>query len=131
MGGFAELRYCNDLEFALHACRVSKLYFDIEIPHFKYRIHNRNTIGESIYDIRLERCIVLTHHIMSMRKMKKSWVSRYRFEKHAKKSLQRLKFYPAFETLKDFYQQGQSFSEFNKVCNSLPVEIRSQLSLDF
>jgi glycosyltransferase involved in cell wall biosynthesis len=131
MGGFVELRYCNDLEFALHACRVSKLHFDIEVPHFKYRIHSRNTIGESIYDIRLERCIVLTHHIMSMRTLKKSWFSRYRFEKRAKKSLQHLKFYTAFETLKVFHQQGQSFSEFNRVCNSLPVEIRPILSLDF
>lgn len=131
MGGFADLRYCNDLEFALHASRISRLHFDIETPHIKYRIHSRNTIGESIYDIRLERCIVLTHHIMSMRKLKKSWFSRYRFEKHSKKSLQHLKFYAAFEILKKFHQQGQSFSEFNRVCRSLPLEIRTTLSLDF
>ena len=131
LGGFADLRYCNDLEFALHACRVSKLHFDIETPHIQYRIHNRNTIGENIYDIRLERCIVLTHHIMSMRTMKRSWISRYRFEKQAKKSLQCLNFYSAFKTLKNFHQQGQSFSEFNKVCSLLPVEIRPMLSLDF
>jgi glycosyltransferase involved in cell wall biosynthesis len=131
LGGFADLRYCHDLEFALHACRVSKLHFDTKTPHIKYRIHSRNTIRESIYDIRLERCIVLTHHIMSMRTMQKSWISRCRFEKRAKKSLQYLNFYSAFITLKDFHHEGQSFAEFNRVCSSLPEEIKPLLSLDF
>jgi glycosyltransferase involved in cell wall biosynthesis len=54
IGGFAELRYCHDLEFLMNAFSLGNVYFDSEFSHINYRIHDSNTISEDVNKVNLE-----------------------------------------------------------------------------
>jgi len=53
-GGFRDLRYCHDLDFLMTAFTHGRVAINRGVPHVRYRVHSRNTIGESLDRIRLE-----------------------------------------------------------------------------
>lgn len=59
IGGFAKLRYCHDYEFLMQAFKFGSVYFDKDFNHINYRIHESNTISESIKKIQLEIAAVI------------------------------------------------------------------------
>ena len=58
-GGFAPLRYCHDLDFLMQAFDCGRVVMDREREHVMYRVHDGNTIGEDIHDIRVEIAAVI------------------------------------------------------------------------
>ncbi len=58
VGGFANLRYCHDLDFLMQSFDRKAVFQDME-PHIKYRVHDSNTISENLDLIRLEIAAVV------------------------------------------------------------------------
>ncbi|HWL79432.1 MAG TPA: glycosyltransferase [Roseomonas sp.] len=54
VGGFRDLRYCHDLDFLMACFSRGRVAIDRGVTHIQYRVHPRNTIGESLDKIRLE-----------------------------------------------------------------------------
>jgi glycosyltransferase involved in cell wall biosynthesis len=54
IGGFAELRYAHDLDFALRALALGHGIVLLEEPLLRYRVHARNTIAEDHRGVRAE-----------------------------------------------------------------------------
>jgi glycosyltransferase involved in cell wall biosynthesis len=65
MGGFSDLRYVHDLEFALRATLHSEPVYVAE-PLYEYRVHTSNTISESGPHANLETGTMLKHHIQKL-----------------------------------------------------------------
>lgn len=54
VGGFRNLRYCHDLDFLMTAFTRGRVVMDRGVAHIQYRVHPRNTIADSLDNIRLE-----------------------------------------------------------------------------
>jgi len=54
LGGFQDLRYCNDLDFLMSSFKHANYYFDGDHVHIHYRVHPKNTIKENLGKIRAE-----------------------------------------------------------------------------
>jgi glycosyltransferase involved in cell wall biosynthesis len=65
MGGFSDLRYVHDLEFALRATLQSEPVFVAE-HLYEYRVHGSNTISESGPRANLETGTMLKQHIQKL-----------------------------------------------------------------
>ena len=63
-GGFANLRYCHDLEFLFAASTLSRIVFDDHgAPHISYRVHHANTIKETLHKVRNEIAAVIATYL--------------------------------------------------------------------
>lgn len=51
--GFQPLQYCHDLDFIISALQKCKYFYDNKI-HIQYRIHETNTIKDSLYKVQVE-----------------------------------------------------------------------------
>jgi glycosyltransferase involved in cell wall biosynthesis len=58
-GGFAALRYCHDLDFLMRAFDRGRVVLDRARVHVQYRVHERNTIGEDVRQVRVELAAVI------------------------------------------------------------------------
>jgi glycosyltransferase involved in cell wall biosynthesis len=65
MGGFSDLRYVHDLEFALRATLHSEPVYVAE-PLYEYRVHHNNTISESGPRANVETGTMLKKHIQKI-----------------------------------------------------------------
>jgi glycosyltransferase involved in cell wall biosynthesis len=65
MGGFAELRYVHDFEFALRATLLSEPVFVAE-HLYEYRVHDCNTISESATRADAETGTMFKHHVQRL-----------------------------------------------------------------
>ena len=65
MGGFSNLRYVHDLEFALRATLLSEPVF-VTDRLYEYRVHGSNTISESGSRANLETGTMLKQHIQRL-----------------------------------------------------------------
>jgi glycosyltransferase involved in cell wall biosynthesis len=65
MGGFSDLRYVHDLEFALRATLYSEPVYVAE-PLYEYRVHTSNTISESGQRANIETGTMLKQHIQKL-----------------------------------------------------------------
>lgn len=63
-GGFANLRYCHDLDFLMTAFVHGRVHIDNVAEHILYRVHGTNTIGEDIGRIRVEIAAVIAAAFM-------------------------------------------------------------------
>ena len=116
LGGFNDLRYCHDLDFALRAMKSFEVFVDLGYIHVEYRIHEKNTIAENIENIRLERCIVLIYHALHYGLSRANIVSKFLFRLKFKSIIKRHRFSDAHNFFKDLYESGDSLSEFQKKC---------------
>jgi glycosyltransferase involved in cell wall biosynthesis len=65
MGGFSDLRYVHDLEFALRATLHAEPVYVAE-PLYEYRVHHSNTISESGPQANIETGTMLKQHIQKL-----------------------------------------------------------------
>ncbi|SDN52365.1 Glycosyltransferase involved in cell wall bisynthesis [Methylobacterium phyllostachyos] len=65
-GGFQALRYCHDLDFILAALNRGHVIFDRERTHIRYRVHESNTIKESLDAINAEIAAVLACNLREL-----------------------------------------------------------------
>ena len=64
VGGFQPLRYCHDLDFLAAAARHGVMLHDEHIEHIGYRVHDANTIKETVAKVRVEIGAVLASALM-------------------------------------------------------------------
>lgn len=62
--GFMPLRYCHDLEFLVASITKQETIFDLGINHIKYRVHDKNTIKESVDKVNLEVASIIARGII-------------------------------------------------------------------
>lgn len=63
LGGFADLRYCHDIDFILRAALITNPLVLEDIETVKYRQHSSNTISENFAKVQAELMAVLANFI--------------------------------------------------------------------
>lgn len=64
VGGFQPLRYCHDLDFLMSGYRSGGYYYDRDVFHIMYRVHDANTIKEELSKIRVEIAAVIASSLI-------------------------------------------------------------------
>ncbi len=66
LGGFAQLRYCHDLDFLLRAFACVPVVIAADTPQVLYRVHEQNTIAEDVRGVRVELAAVIAEALHTL-----------------------------------------------------------------